>query len=159
MLSLQVQSPSQNRLRARWQEAPRVVAAELAAGMERAGEIAVEEVRRAIRATTIRRSGELERRVVVRKRGGGAFLSAAIVAEAPHAGFVNDGTRPHPIRARRGHSLRFEVGGREIYRREVYHPGTRPRRFMELGMALAAPRITYQFRARLGNVTKRLQGL
>lgn len=43
----------------------------------------------------------------------------------PQAGFTEDGTRPHTIRAKRARALRFVVGGRTVYARVVHHPGTR----------------------------------
>lgn len=66
--------------------------------------------------------------------------SVKVISTNPHTQFVNDGTRPHKIRpvggrrSRRGRGpgyLRFEVGGRVVYAREVNHPGFRGTHFME----------------------------
>ena len=50
---------------------------------------------------------------------------------APYGQWVNDGTRPHVIRARNAKFLRFTVGGVVMFRRSVMHPGTKPRKFVQ----------------------------
>ncbi len=57
-------------------------------------------------------------------------LEGRVVAGAPYARFVNDGTPPHVIRGKRGGVLHFQVQGYEFFRRVVHHPGTKPRPFM-----------------------------
>ena len=52
---------------------------------------------------------------------------------APHASFIEHGTKPHVIRARRVNFLRFEWprgSGNIVFRRAVYHPGNRAYRFL-----------------------------
>jgi hypothetical protein len=46
-----------------------------------------------------------------------------------YASFIEYGTRPHPIIARRRRALRFVVNGQTLFRRKVMHPGTRPYKF------------------------------
>lgn len=54
-----------------------------------------------------------------------------VTTNVSYAQFVHDGTRAHVIRAKkRGGVLRFEVGGRVLYRPVVRHPGTRARPFL-----------------------------
>jgi hypothetical protein len=48
-----------------------------------------------------------------------------------YAGHIEFGTRPHVIRARKAKALRFTVGGQDVFRRQVRHPGTRAYRFMQ----------------------------
>jgi hypothetical protein len=50
----------------------------------------------------------------------------------------HDGTAPHEIRARRRQSLRFVVGGRVMFRRRVWHPGTRGTRFLTRALPFGA---------------------
>lgn len=50
-----------------------------------------------------------------------------------------EGSRPHVIQARRRKALRIPVGGgRVIFRRRVYHPGTTGTHFMTRSLPLAA---------------------
>ncbi|MCZ2439653.1 MAG: hypothetical protein LC119_05695 [Burkholderiales bacterium] len=46
------------------------------------------------------------------------------------ATFLEYGTKPHIIRARRKQFLRFTVRGRVVFARRVRHPGTKPYRFL-----------------------------
>lgn len=52
--------------------------------------------------------------------------SVKVISTNPNTLFVHNGTRRHQIRPRRtGGYLRFEVGGRIVYARQVNHPGYR----------------------------------
>lgn len=44
---------------------------------------------------------------------------------APHALFVNFGTKPHIIRPKNKKALRWVVGNRFVFAKEVHHPGYR----------------------------------
>lgn len=44
--------------------------------------------------------------------------------------FVEFGTPPHTIEPKEKKALRFEVGGDELIRKKVKHPGTRPNPFI-----------------------------
>lgn len=75
-------------------------------------------------------------------------IEGFIGAEAPHAIFVEHDTKAHDIvpksrRAkgskgaktkRKNRMLRFEIGGDEIFRRKVHHPGTDGMHFIETSM-------------------------
>lgn len=50
--------------------------------------------------------------------------------DANYAEDVHDGTTAHLITARRKKVLKFSVGGETVYARSVWHPGTRPRRWL-----------------------------
>ena len=50
----------------------------------------------------------------------------------------HDGTPPHIIRARRRKALRFVVGGRVVFRRQVRHPGTTGTLFLTMALPYAA---------------------
>jgi hypothetical protein len=56
-----------------------------------------------------------------RRRGGGPRTVPVI---------LDQGSRPHVIRARRRKALRFVVNGRVYFRRSVLHPGTRGSGFL-----------------------------
>lgn len=62
-----------------------------------------------------------------------------VSANAKYAGWVEDGTQPHPIRARRKKALRFVQNGAVTFRKSVFHPGTKPRPFMKEAQEKATP--------------------
>ena len=76
-----------------------------------------------------------------------------VYTSAKHASFVEDGTRPHVIRARRAKTLAFysETLNRFVFPRSVNHPGTKPTKFFSRAVAGAeqelSARITEDLRA------------
>ena len=78
-----------------------------------------------------RRSGadslkdDTKRAVTVRVKG----VQLRLKWQKKHAGFIEYGTRPHIIRARRARFLRFTVRGRLVLTKKVKHPGTKPYKF------------------------------
>lgn len=54
-----------------------------------------------------------------------------VVADAPHAVFVEHGTRAHTIEARRAKALHWEDEGGEHFAPRVSHPGTEAQPFMK----------------------------
>lgn len=57
-------------------------------------------------------------------------VDSGVTATANYAAAVHEGTRPHKIVPKTGTYLRFQVGNRTVFAREVNHPGTRPRPFL-----------------------------
>jgi hypothetical protein len=57
---------------------------------------------------------------------------------AKQARILEHGSRAHVIRARRARFLRFRRGGQTVFRRAVFHPGTRPYRFLDRALQSAA---------------------
>ncbi|QPX62138.1 hypothetical protein PBI_INDLOVU_23 [Mycobacterium phage Indlovu] len=57
-------------------------------------------------------------------------VGGGVEATADYAAAVHEGSRPHLIRARRAEALRFFWHGREVFRKSVWHPGTRSRPFL-----------------------------
>lgn len=51
-------------------------------------------------------------------------------SSVPHARAHHDGTRAHFIRPRNARVLRFNQGGMVRYATSVWHPGTRPNRYL-----------------------------
>lgn len=51
--------------------------------------------------------------------------------------FLENGTAPHTITARRAPVLRFKMNGQWISKKSVNHPGTRPHPFMRVAWAEA----------------------
>lgn len=59
-------------------------------------------------------------------------------SNVPYALLHHEGTRPHPIRARRVRLLRYvNSQGRVVFAREVFHPGTRRNAYLEDNLPLA----------------------
>lgn len=71
------------------------------------------------------KTGALRRSRRVRISSGSTLLSAEIVYPLDYGGFLDEGVRPHVIRARNAKVLRFRVGGKVLFRRQVFHPGTK----------------------------------
>jgi hypothetical protein len=78
-----------------------------------------------------RRSGDLQDNTgyrVVRTRSGSILR---IANPTLYAEYVEYGTKAHRITARNGKALRFQSrAGTLIFRRSVWHPGTRPYKFL-----------------------------
>ena len=74
------------------------------------------------------RTGELRRSIT---RGQRSTWSHWLRADAKHAAYVEYGTKPHKIEARRARALRFVQHGELRFRRSVNHPGTKPTHFMD----------------------------
>ncbi len=70
---------------------------------------------------------------------GASSAHAVMRASAPYAAFVENGTRPHTIEARRKTTLRFVQNGAVRFSRIVHHPGTKPRPFMAQAQDRATP--------------------
>lgn len=50
----------------------------------------------------------------------------------------HEGSAPHIIRARRAKTLRFEIRGVVVFRKQVRHPGTRGTKFLTRALPFAA---------------------
>lgn len=97
-------------------------------------EAAEKVARQSIQASTRTRTGTLLRSFDRFREPAG--LRGHLVNRADYAVYVNDGTRPHTIRARNAQFLRFTVNGTTMYRRAVQHPGTAPRPFVPIASAV-----------------------
>jgi hypothetical protein len=70
---------------------------------------------------------------------GAKSAHAVMRASAPYAAFVENGTKPHTITAKRQTTLRFVQNGAVRFSRSVRHPGTKPRPFMAQAQDRATP--------------------
>jgi hypothetical protein len=64
------------------------------------------------------------------RRGPGGDFQGVINSRHPASLYVLGGTRPHVIRPVRARALRFTVGGRTVYAKVVFHPGTKANNFL-----------------------------
>lgn len=76
---------------------------------------------------TIRRKNASMTRASVEAKGGARFLEA--------------GTVPHVIKARRVGTMKFNVGGRPVFAKRVSHPGSRKQPFLRRSGADALEKI------------------
>jgi hypothetical protein len=60
-----------------------------------------------------------------------------VVADTEYATILEKGSKAHRIVPRWAQVLAFEVGGRMVFTRSVNHPGTKPYRILEEGVAKA----------------------
>lgn len=54
-----------------------------------------------------------------------------VKASAKHAIYIEEGTRPHIIKAKNAKALRFFSGDKPVFVKQVNHPGTKASPFME----------------------------
>lgn len=86
-------------------------------------------------------TGALFRSIVARPLGDGSEWEIGHDLQvAPHALFVHWGTRPHKIKPKNKKMLRFPVGGKFAFAREVNHPGYKGDPWLA-EQAAAAPKI------------------
>jgi hypothetical protein len=71
---------------------------------------------------------------------------ARVYNDVSYAPYIEEGTRPHVIRARRGKALRFVVDGRVVYAKEVHHPGTKAYNVLSRAVREVAIRNGYNVR-------------
>lgn len=101
------------------------------------------------------RTGNLRSSIQRGQKSTWAHFVKAGGSKARYALFVESGTRPHAIVARRAKMLRFEQGGRVVFRKRVFHPGTKPARFMQSARNVAAVMATQYVEIGLNSAIKR----
>lgn len=72
----------------------------------------------------------------------------------PHAKMLEDGVRPHTIRARNGRALRFMKNGRVFYRRQVRHPGIKPTRFLSQAAGRSFGTFSFRLTNNINNLAR-----
>ena len=75
-------------------------------------------------------TGNLRNNLEYSYRKTGDIVKITITSDTPYSSFVHEGTRPHIIRPVRKQVLKFQVGGRTVFTKEVNHPGTKARPFL-----------------------------
>lgn len=78
------------------------------------------------------RTGALRKSIGYKVEGTSLLdgIEGTLFATAPHAIFIEDGTRPHTILPK-GQYLRFKSGRRWVFAKRVDHPGIRARNFLK----------------------------
>lgn len=110
----------------------RVQADMLASVRQVLGQLAALAVAHAKSTTTFKdRTGSLRNSITRQEKGTWAQFVKAGGKDAPYAQWIEAGSRAHEIKARRAKFLRFEQNGQVVFRKRVFHPGTKPARFMQ----------------------------
>lgn len=110
----------------------RVQADMLASVRQVLGQLAALAAAHARATTTFKdKSGALRKSIVRGEKGTWAQFVKAGGKDAPYAQWIEAGSRAHEIKARRARFLRFEQNGQVVFRKRVFHPGTKPVRFMQ----------------------------
>ena len=95
-------------------------------------------------------TGRLRNSITIRRTFSLRGPSAVVGTDLYYAPYVEEGTRPHTIRPRTKTVLRFKMGNRIVYAREVNHPGTRARPFLSRALAEVARQEGYTLRRGIG---------
>lgn len=98
----------------------------LARDLRRRGNIVQTAARAQVGVKTGRLRTTITSEVTIDARG----LLVKIGSDHKIARLHHDGSRPHVIVPRRASTLRFVQNGRIRYAQRVFHPGTRPNRFL-----------------------------
>lgn len=75
----------------------------------------------------------------------GRGITVSFTAHTPYAGFVIGGTRPHRIEARAAKALHWVGPHGDVFRRSVWHPGTRPNPFPRKAMLPLMPHLQRRY--------------
>lgn len=109
---------------------PRALRAELNRFADRDSKRVAEQIAAQARRTVRVRSGDTRDSIMVVKSFSWRGPQWRVVVNDPVGQYLELGTRAHKIRARNAKVLRFEIGGRVIYAKEVNHPGTKATHFL-----------------------------
>lgn len=75
-------------------------------------------------------TGDLRRSISHRTTGHSYGIRVRVSATDGKAMMHHEGTRAHYIHPRRAQALRFMHNGRIVYAKQVWHPGTKPNKFL-----------------------------
>ncbi len=74
----------------------------------------------------------------------GMEVTGSVTATASYAAAVHEGTRAHVIRPRNKRMLSWQGPSGQVFRRQVQHPGTRPRPWLRNAAQDEAARLGFQ---------------
>lgn len=114
-------------------------------------ELILEEARR----NAPRRSGRLVESMMIRRTRSGYDVVMG-GGGAPHAPYLEFGTRSHIIRPRRARALRFEIRGEVVYARYVIHPGSRPMGIMARAISEASKEFGKRIEKAISNAMRKI---
>lgn len=98
------------------------------------------------------KTGQLRRSITLDYRP----ISVSIYPSVKYALPVHDGQEPHTIVPLTKKVLRFKVGGKWVYARRVYHPGTKGNPFVERTVARSEGGVNSYFDSALDQIINQL---
>ena len=120
------------------------------------GQLAALAALHARQTTTFKdRTGNLRNSIQRGQRATWAHFVKAGGPGARYALFIEAGSKPHEIKARRAKFLRFEQNGQIVFRKRVFHPGTKPARFMQSARNAAEALATQTIESALNSAINR----
>jgi hypothetical protein len=105
----------------------------LAVGVSLAAPYVAETTRQALnrtRVTAPKRTSRMANSLKMTMRPFRTYVRGRVTASPRYTHYVERGTAPHRIVARKKKALKFRVAGGVVIVRSVRHPGTKPRPFM-----------------------------
>ena len=103
-------------------------------------------------------SGRLRESITAAVEEGGTAITARIGSDAPYAAIHEYGgtTRAHLIEAKNAQSLAFLVGGKRVFAKRVFHPGSHvpERSFLRSALAEFAPEISAELAEAAGEAAQ-----
>lgn len=85
-------------------------------------------------------------------------FSGKVFTDEKYSIYVEEGTRPHVIEPRVKKVLAFKVGGRLVFAKRVYHPGTRAYKFFERAFNTSIDAVTALFKKAANKTMADLKG-
>jgi len=80
------------------------------------------------------KTGRLRNKISYSVKRTSSGFETIVVADTHYALMHHEGTRPHRVTSNNARVMRFKSGGRVVYARRVFHPGTRPNPFLVRAM-------------------------
>ena len=105
-----------------------------------------------------RKTGNLRDAIKTKRFGDMHYMLYVDKDKADYGIYMELGTRAHIIRARRAKVLRWYVGGKPVFAKQVRHPGTKPYLFVKRGVKSAFTGFTSRLKKAHITVFKRLGG-
>jgi len=98
--------------------------------LNRGAQRVVSSSKRNLRSNKSISTGLLRRSIAKEVKVGNREVSAIVGTNVNYAGYVEEGTRPHKIRPSNKRFLRFVIGGKVIFAKEVNHPGSKAKPYL-----------------------------
>lgn len=137
---------------------------EILSAWRKAPDVMSSEMNKAVSAVTLFLEGETVKEAPVDKgilrRGIGhrvAGFVGRVFTSTKYAIFVHEGTSPHTIRPRNAKVLRFKVGGKWVYAKQVRHKGTKANPFLKRAFENSQRKVQNIFESRFSKALDSLK--